>query len=240
VPNIANPQEFNRYSYCTNNPLKYIDPSGHDGSVWEIIKNTAKDVTKIIFSWGCNTACDVVEKIPEVAETLDEEVIDPYIEPYILDPLVEQVDKLIDEYGDDIVDVIMESVYTMAEKSVSAWNTASPYAKEYLDKFVEMSVDLAESIHYTIATPILEQMLEGADTPAEQLQYIAGYAMEAAGWYAVAQGSTVLVGALGHLNMPLAAEAAGAMFIGYEFASLGNQLHGGSGYPGSGLIPPIF
>jgi RHS repeat-associated protein len=29
VPNPANPQAFNRYSYCLNNPLKYIDPSGH-------------------------------------------------------------------------------------------------------------------------------------------------------------------------------------------------------------------
>jgi hypothetical protein len=25
-----NPQAFNRYSYCLNNPLKYIDPSGHE------------------------------------------------------------------------------------------------------------------------------------------------------------------------------------------------------------------
>jgi RHS repeat-associated protein len=25
-----NPQCFNRYSYCLNNPLKYVDPSGHD------------------------------------------------------------------------------------------------------------------------------------------------------------------------------------------------------------------
>jgi hypothetical protein len=30
VPNPANPQCFNRYSYCLNNPLKYIDPSGYD------------------------------------------------------------------------------------------------------------------------------------------------------------------------------------------------------------------
>lgn len=29
VPNPANPQSLNRYSYCLNNPLKYIDPSGH-------------------------------------------------------------------------------------------------------------------------------------------------------------------------------------------------------------------
>ncbi|MBM3133080.1 MAG: RHS repeat-associated core domain-containing protein [Chloroflexi bacterium] len=30
VPNPANPQSLNRYSYCLNNPLRYIDPSGHD------------------------------------------------------------------------------------------------------------------------------------------------------------------------------------------------------------------
>jgi RHS repeat-associated protein len=29
VPSPANPQSFNRYSYCLNNPLKYTDPSGH-------------------------------------------------------------------------------------------------------------------------------------------------------------------------------------------------------------------
>ena len=28
VPSPMNPQAFNRYSYCLNNPLKYIDPSG--------------------------------------------------------------------------------------------------------------------------------------------------------------------------------------------------------------------
>jgi RHS repeat-associated protein len=29
VPYPINPQSLNRYSYCLNNPLKYIDPSGH-------------------------------------------------------------------------------------------------------------------------------------------------------------------------------------------------------------------
>jgi len=30
VPGAGNPQQFNRYAYTNNNPLKYIDPSGHD------------------------------------------------------------------------------------------------------------------------------------------------------------------------------------------------------------------
>ena len=29
VPNPANPQNLNRYSYVSNNPLKYTDPSGY-------------------------------------------------------------------------------------------------------------------------------------------------------------------------------------------------------------------
>jgi hypothetical protein len=29
VPGAGNPQAFNRYAYTLNNPLKYIDPSGH-------------------------------------------------------------------------------------------------------------------------------------------------------------------------------------------------------------------
>ncbi len=30
IPGAANPQSFNRYSYVLNNPLRYIDPTGHD------------------------------------------------------------------------------------------------------------------------------------------------------------------------------------------------------------------
>jgi hypothetical protein len=37
VPNPANPQSLNRYSYCLNNPLRYTDPSGHDGIDWDYI-----------------------------------------------------------------------------------------------------------------------------------------------------------------------------------------------------------
>jgi RHS repeat-associated protein len=29
VPEAGNPQQFNRYAYARNNPLKYVDPSGH-------------------------------------------------------------------------------------------------------------------------------------------------------------------------------------------------------------------
>lgn len=42
VPDPANPQSLNRYSYVSNNPLRYVDPSGH----------TKEDVVEEIESSG--------------------------------------------------------------------------------------------------------------------------------------------------------------------------------------------
>jgi len=37
VPSAAIPQTLNRYAYCGNNPLKYVDPTGHDFGLTELI-----------------------------------------------------------------------------------------------------------------------------------------------------------------------------------------------------------
>jgi hypothetical protein len=37
VPSPANPQALNRYSYGYNNPVKYVDPTGHQGAVADVI-----------------------------------------------------------------------------------------------------------------------------------------------------------------------------------------------------------
>ena len=34
VPNPSDPQSLNRYSYCSNNPLRYTDPTGHGWGDW--------------------------------------------------------------------------------------------------------------------------------------------------------------------------------------------------------------
>jgi len=41
ISDPMNPQAFNRYSYCLNNPLKYTDPLGHEVDI------EGKDVKKI-------------------------------------------------------------------------------------------------------------------------------------------------------------------------------------------------
>lgn len=38
IPNLFNPQCLNRYSYCLGNPLKYLDPTGHE-TYWEGVGN---------------------------------------------------------------------------------------------------------------------------------------------------------------------------------------------------------
>ena len=38
VSDIYDPQDLNRYAYCRNNPMKYVDPDGHAAdTVWDLI-----------------------------------------------------------------------------------------------------------------------------------------------------------------------------------------------------------
>ncbi len=52
VPSVSNPQQFNRYSYGMNNPLRYNDPSGH----------TANDY--YVFVQGCVSGCGADSEAP--------------------------------------------------------------------------------------------------------------------------------------------------------------------------------
>jgi len=54
VPYPDNPQSFNRYSYCANNPLNYTDPSGHILDFIFDIGSALYDVYEIVrnpFNW---------------------------------------------------------------------------------------------------------------------------------------------------------------------------------------------
>jgi RHS repeat-associated protein len=78
VPKPFNPQSFNRYSYCLNNPIRYIDPSGHMPEpveqIIEFVSNIIDNIKSVIDKI-CNTIGSIIDNIfggrdsPEVNTT---------------------------------------------------------------------------------------------------------------------------------------------------------------------------
>jgi GH24 family phage-related lysozyme (muramidase) len=54
VPGYANPQNLNRYSYVKNNPLRYIDPSGHKPACGEYGEECGEDELNALIGGGGN------------------------------------------------------------------------------------------------------------------------------------------------------------------------------------------
>jgi RHS repeat-associated protein len=62
VPKLGDPQNLNRYAYNRNNPLKYVDPTGHD------FEDFAAFLTGIAYGWGnANTHIAGLSLLPEEA-----------------------------------------------------------------------------------------------------------------------------------------------------------------------------
>jgi RHS repeat-associated protein len=59
IPNLANPQCFNRYSYCLNNPLKYTDPSGHEVDIAGV---DVRDIEKAVKSGDYSKLSEIGKK----------------------------------------------------------------------------------------------------------------------------------------------------------------------------------
>jgi RHS repeat-associated protein len=59
--NVTNPQTLNKYQYCFNNPLRYVDPDGHDGVTLdsEMGKRVVQGAS---VSWGPTLLADGIHR----------------------------------------------------------------------------------------------------------------------------------------------------------------------------------
>jgi RHS repeat-associated protein len=76
VPNPANPQSLNRYTYCLNNPLKYSDPTGQDEicnpyvlPYWMISQMSSEDLNYLrnnydTFTYTMSTQQPIIPEMP--------------------------------------------------------------------------------------------------------------------------------------------------------------------------------
>ncbi len=62
VPNLRNPQDLNRYSYVSNNPVNYIDPTGHS---WfsKFLHNVNKELSNFFERNNINVSAGVGESV---------------------------------------------------------------------------------------------------------------------------------------------------------------------------------
>ncbi|MDP2905898.1 MAG: RHS repeat-associated core domain-containing protein [Candidatus Omnitrophota bacterium] len=66
-PNLNNPQTLNRYSYTLNNPLKYIDPNGHEELEFQIMTSAALVTGYLIFKWTVDSIKNYIHSSPKVS-----------------------------------------------------------------------------------------------------------------------------------------------------------------------------
>ena len=78
IPGMANPQSWNRYSYVTNNPINYNDPTGHmmanddGGGVSCTVTNTCPvPGGGGGGGGGCNVLCELNNELNGLSEVVD-------------------------------------------------------------------------------------------------------------------------------------------------------------------------
>jgi hypothetical protein len=148
VPNYADPQTLNRYSYVVNNPLRYVDPSGHN--FW--------DVVDVIF-WAISVYEFVQE--PTLANAafalLDTASLAPIVPSlgYVrhgakATSLTDEIVEFVARYGDEAYDFARiahkRGALTLLSKLLSASDEIAQgaarfeleYALEFSDEIVEI------------------------------------------------------------------------------------------------------
>ncbi len=68
MPNPVNPQNLNRYAYVSNNPISFIDPSGHCGGEASLNWDSNSGTHVWTFTSDYQTCNDLRENLEEMYE----------------------------------------------------------------------------------------------------------------------------------------------------------------------------
>ncbi|WP_207689603.1 RHS repeat domain-containing protein [Desulfonema limicola] len=135
-PNLFNPQNLNLYSYVLNNPLKFIDPSGHH----------QKEHKDVVFDKSISISGDKLEAnyLKKHIKDLDGKELRIKSEHYDLDNRLgfDSRDKAIDNYYSTALDLKKQSMILINE----ADNTLNPI--KGLSKSLEAYFVYKESLKY--------------------------------------------------------------------------------------------
>jgi len=130
VPDFANPQSLNRYSYCINNPLKYVDPSGQDYVI--VGGSGSKQSDFNVWFWNMYLKAMGSDEIIVYLPDNDPELF-PF-EWYDVNPRVEQLSERL-EIG-DLTDIKLIG-HSEGAATVGKYLSNLSYNKEYASQYVQ-------------------------------------------------------------------------------------------------------
>jgi RHS repeat-associated protein len=78
---IAEPQSLNKYAYCLNNPLKFVDPDGHQTRVSDYLKQGASYVGQVAKDTAIGGAKEAANVVIDASNTVNS-VVDTLISPF--------------------------------------------------------------------------------------------------------------------------------------------------------------
>ena len=157
VPDAYNPQDYDRYSYTRNNPLRYVDPSGHDpkcgpDGIWcDDDSNNDYDYPYMIGSYMPDPALTPDGRLV-YSQYLDYQRIDgwwnndgdftieDFVGLWILFESVSEVEVTWSEQGSWIATAIAQNLY------VGGWRDATGASRNAVFNFIGLWLDADSSL----------------------------------------------------------------------------------------------